>query len=651
MTVRNHQQFTGQRPAGVQSPDHDIGNDLHGSTADALGRRSWDEPVGVWGGKTYEELYVEHAPAARRLARSMVPPDVADDVVAEAFAKVLAVIRAGGGPSHAFGGYLLTAVRHQATDWQRNRRRLTAVADLDVATDDRTMAGGGRVTPGIGSAAETQVAARDEARLVARAFGRLPSRWRGVLWELEVEGKAPAAVAPMFGLSANGVSALAMRAREGLRQAYLDEHVGTNIPEACRAYAAEFGAGARGRLTQRRRAAMQEHLTHCHACQDLFTELTELNSRLGTILTPAALAAASAFMHSGRHAAMIRASLSSPWRSWRLHPVTTSAGAAAGVVVAGGMLLAVNVTPFTGSPARASTPPVATQPATASAATPGSGTHRRGKSGSGGGGSAAGTGSLAAPLTASAAPAPPGGAYRSLPAGTVTTGAVSPGISADGGGASGSTATGTSSGGAVASPGQTITTTAGNTLTRLTTTAGAVAWGVTSTVGTAVPGVTGTAGGVVSGATGTAGGVVSGATGTAGGVVSGATGTAGGVVSGATGTAGGVVSGVAGAAGSAVSGAAGTASGAVSGAASTASGAVSGVVSSVTATTTSAASTTAPATNAPATGSANSATAAADPGSPASASTSTGFATSAAAGTAVAATTGIVKTAVGTILQ
>src|SRR2546430_10213444 len=50
------------------------------------------------------------------------------------------------------------------------------------------------------------------------------------LWQLEVEGKTPAEVAPMFGLSGNGASALAMRAREGLRQAYLQEHIGTNIP-------------------------------------------------------------------------------------------------------------------------------------------------------------------------------------------------------------------------------------------------------------------------------------------------------------------------------------------------------------------------------------------------------------------------------------
>ena len=150
---------------------------------------------------------------ARRAAGalSMVPPDVADDIVAEAFARVLAAIRSGGGPSQTFRGYLLAAVGNVANDWLRARRRLTVVDDMDVAAWDPA-AGYGRINPGLGSAAETQVEARDEARLVTRAFGRLPARWREVLWQLEVEGKAPAAVAPMFGLSANGVSALAMRA-------------------------------------------------------------------------------------------------------------------------------------------------------------------------------------------------------------------------------------------------------------------------------------------------------------------------------------------------------------------------------------------------------------------------------------------------------
>ena len=61
----------------------------------------------------------------------MVPPDVADDIVAEAFARVLAAIRAGGGPDRAFRGYLLAAVRNVANDWIAGRRRVTVIGDMD----------------------------------------------------------------------------------------------------------------------------------------------------------------------------------------------------------------------------------------------------------------------------------------------------------------------------------------------------------------------------------------------------------------------------------------------------------------------------------------------------------------------------------------
>jgi DNA-directed RNA polymerase specialized sigma24 family protein len=94
-------------------------------------------PVGDVAGQTYEELYVEHAPAARRVALSMVRRDVADDIVAEAFTRVLGAIRAGGGPGLAFRAYLLTAVRNTANDWLRASRRTTVLGDLGEDLEDR----------------------------------------------------------------------------------------------------------------------------------------------------------------------------------------------------------------------------------------------------------------------------------------------------------------------------------------------------------------------------------------------------------------------------------------------------------------------------------------------------------------------------------
>ena len=362
-------------------------------------RARQDAPDGADSGRSYEELYVRYTPAARGLALSMVPPDVADDIVAEAFARVLAAIRAGGGPDHAFRPYLLAAVRNLANDWIAARRRVTVIGDLGEEAGDRSAL----LISGFSRDAETEAEARAEALLIVRAFSRLPERWRTVLWQLEVEGKTPAEVAPMFGLSGNGASALAMRAREGLRQAYLQEHIGTNIPVQCRAYAEDLGAGARGRLSPRRQAAMQDHLGHCPGCQDLFTDLSELNRKLGTIMAPVVLAGTSAALHGGRHA-LLRAGLTAHWRAMRWHPVTAAAGAAASVAVAGGMLFAVNITPLPGAPSH-----VAVQPAGPATNSGTSADHRPdgrrgGGGGGGGGGGSSGSGSAGGTGTGSARP-------------------------------------------------------------------------------------------------------------------------------------------------------------------------------------------------------------------------------------------------------
>ena len=45
------------------------------------------------------------------------------------------------------------------------------------------------------------------------------------------EGQSPGEIAPLLGLTANGVSAMAFRAREGLRKAFLQAHVLTGEHE------------------------------------------------------------------------------------------------------------------------------------------------------------------------------------------------------------------------------------------------------------------------------------------------------------------------------------------------------------------------------------------------------------------------------------
>jgi transcriptional regulator len=99
-----------------------------------------------------------------------------------------------------------------------------------------------------------------------------------VLWHTEIAGLSPAAVAPILGLTPNGVSALAYRAREGLRQAYLQVYLAETIKQRCRATTDRLGAWTRDGLSKREKAQVEAHLNECVDCLALAAELAELNS-------------------------------------------------------------------------------------------------------------------------------------------------------------------------------------------------------------------------------------------------------------------------------------------------------------------------------------------------------------------------------------
>ena len=93
-------------------------------------------------------------------------------------------------------------------------------------------------------------------------------------------------------MSANSVSALAYRAREGLRQAYLIEHVGELDEDTCRWTHQHLGAYIRNGTSRRDAAKVEDHLTECRSCMAVYLELTEVNSNLGALLAPLLLGGA-----------------------------------------------------------------------------------------------------------------------------------------------------------------------------------------------------------------------------------------------------------------------------------------------------------------------------------------------------------------------
>ena len=234
----------------------------------------------------YGTLFSRHVDAATRLARLLVGGPDADDLVSEAFVKVLNVLLGGGGPDVAFRAYLLTAVRRLHVDKMRGQQRLTTTGDMTP------------YDPGVPFA--DPAIAGFEGGAAAKAFASLPERWQMVLWHLEVENQKPADIAPLLGMSANSVSALAYRAREGLRQAFLNMHSGDLLSDACRDTNDLMGAYVRQGLSRRDTAKVEDHLDECRRCTAVYLELAEVNSSLAGLLGPALLGGmAAAYLGGG----------------------------------------------------------------------------------------------------------------------------------------------------------------------------------------------------------------------------------------------------------------------------------------------------------------------------------------------------------------
>ena len=221
----------------------------------------------------FDTLYNRHLPIAQYVARQQTDnPSDADDVVAESFASIFQSLKDGKGPKEFFRSYLLTVVRRTAYERNKKARRTPMAADdsiIDSVVHD----------------ADT-VLMEFESSTMAKAFKSLPERWQAVLWHMDIEGLKPAAVAPFVGLSPNGVSSLAIRAREGLRQAYLQHHISQTVDEACDEFASQLGKFARNALKRSSREKVSEHLQTCAKCTALLVELNDVEGRMRAILFP-----------------------------------------------------------------------------------------------------------------------------------------------------------------------------------------------------------------------------------------------------------------------------------------------------------------------------------------------------------------------------
>ncbi|MDR0432810.1 MAG: sigma-70 family RNA polymerase sigma factor [Bifidobacteriaceae bacterium] len=226
----------------------------------------------------FAELYARHAPAATAVARQYAPrPADAEDIVSETFARVFRLLGEGKGPDSFFRAYVFTAVRHLAASYGQAANRIELSEDGVVFEES------------LGGAADDPSDSILDRQIVREAFSSLPERWRTALWYAEVEGLTTSQMAPTLGLTPNGVAALLYRAREGLRQAYLQQHVAMPLDGECRAIADRLGAYARGALGQRDRAKVSAHIARCERCRAVAEEAHDVNRGLRGVIAPLVL--------------------------------------------------------------------------------------------------------------------------------------------------------------------------------------------------------------------------------------------------------------------------------------------------------------------------------------------------------------------------
>ncbi|MEV6244585.1 sigma-70 family RNA polymerase sigma factor [Streptomyces sp. NPDC051742] len=248
-------------------------------------------------GSAYEELFRRHSDAVRRYARTCCrDAHTADDLTAEVFARTLQAVRGGAGPEQAVRAYLMTTVRRVAANWARTQKREHLVEDFALFAADAARASevsdqNASFGAGLDLGADVLAMHEAEQSLAMQAFRSLPERWQAVLWHTTVEEESPSDVAPLFGLTANATAVLASRAREGLKQAYLQAHVSQSLTAGgdCARYADRLGAYARGGLRMRAERGLRKHLDECAKCRLAAGELAHVNAGIPALLPVAVI--------------------------------------------------------------------------------------------------------------------------------------------------------------------------------------------------------------------------------------------------------------------------------------------------------------------------------------------------------------------------
>jgi RNA polymerase sigma factor (sigma-70 family) len=277
--------------------------------------------------RAFAVLWQRHSEAGLRAARAVTRSIDPDDLVSEAFTKTFSAMQNGGGPTDGFRAYLYAAIRNAAATWGGKQKDIP-IEYIEEVPDD----------------APDAIELLSDKTMLAAAFKNLPENHRTLLWYLEVEGMKPREIAPLMGLTPNAVSALALRARDGFRHAWLDALIADpSRPEECRWACGRLVRRTRRPVSRHERPRLEAHLEGCAGCTIIVRDIDSASSKLRAVLLPLALGSAGAATYAALEpGAVASAAVVGPSAALRSRRVLTI-GIAAGSAVALAATVAVAI--------------------------------------------------------------------------------------------------------------------------------------------------------------------------------------------------------------------------------------------------------------------------------------------------------------------
>ncbi len=271
----------------------------------------------------FSELVERNEGPALAVAQGFVDAVTAQDVVSDAVERLWVLLKSGEGPTYCLRPYFLQMVRNRAVDYQRRAKEVPVESIEPGAVDF-----------------ENEV----DADNVRTAFEALPERWQAALWLGVVERRSHSEIGRELDVAEGAASQLLHRAREGLRQSYLNVNVGDG--SACPELDGMVGRYLRGRASRRDVHRVHAHLDKCETCRAAVTHTKQLSDRMGAVLAITAVGGIGLALVQRPGVALAAGLGGGPTRAWAAAKASTTPGrvligAVAGLALVAGLFIAL----------------------------------------------------------------------------------------------------------------------------------------------------------------------------------------------------------------------------------------------------------------------------------------------------------------------